>query len=353
MVAPAPLNRISVADAVLRYQEAMERRVARGELSERTLTAYVANLSEFIDLAGADTILDDVTADDIETALIRLSKAPDRRFTKGVKIGTGGTAAEGRGPHARAQWFSAVRGLFRWSDERGYVQVDPTIRMTAPRVPRRAKGARLGIQTEQAVALRQTPGKPRPSGQQRHSGLTLRDEALLRLLSESGPRVSEICGADIDSLRLHEETRTPVLQVLGKGRKVRDIPLSPATFAAVEAYLAEGRKAPKANPGEDARAKARRADAERALFVSRNGWRLSPRDIQRMIAKYAAQSLDRRVTPHALRHTALTILARNGTDIATVAQIAGHSNLATTSVYMDESMAAAATAINRSPLAGK
>lgn len=351
MVAPAPLTRIGVSDAVLRYREALERRVARGELSERTLDAYAANLTEFVDLIGADTVLDDVTADDIESCLTRLAKAPDRRFTKGVKIGPVGTPAEGRGPHARAQWFAAVRGLFRWSDERGYVQVDPTVRLKPPKVPRRAKGARLGIRTDQAIALRATPSQPRPSGRARNPKLSLRDEALLRLLSEAGPRVSEVCNANIEDLRLHEDTGTPVLGVIGKGRKPRDIPISPATYTAIQAYLANGRREPKPNVDGDPRVEARRRDAARALFVSRNGWRLSPRDIQRMIEKYAKQSLDRRVTPHALRHTALTILARNGTDIALVAQIAGHSNLATTSIYMDESMAAAVEAMNRSPLA--
>jgi len=47
----------------------------------------------------------------------------------------------------------------------------------------------------------------------------------------------------------------------------------------------------------------------------------------------------------------LTILARSGVDIATVAQIAGHANLSTTSIYMDESMSAAADAVDHSPLA--
>jgi site-specific recombinase XerD len=88
------------------------------------------------------------------------------------------------------------------------------------------------------------------------------------------------------------------------------------------------------------------------LFVTIRGRRLSPRDVQRMVERYTRQFLGRRATPHSLRHTALTILARAGVDIATVAQIAGHSNLSTTSVYMDDSMSAAVEAIARSPLAG-
>ena len=74
------------------------------------------------------------------------------------------------------------------------------------------------------------------------------------------------------------------------------------------------------------------------------------RDVQRLIERYANTNLDRHATPHSLRHTALTILARSGVDIATVAQNAGHSNVGTTSIYMDDSMVAAAQAIDGSPL---
>lgn len=351
MAKPPPLERVTVAAAVARYITALERKVARSDLSPATFTAYRRDLVEFVDLVDGDTTLDDLEADDIEAALTVLAKAPDRRYTKGAKISTAGTPTDGRGPHARARWFAAVRGLFRWSAERGYVQVDPTLQLTPPRTPKRAKGARLGLQADEARALRAAPSAPRPDGTAPNVRLSLRDEALLRLLTESGPRVSEVCGANVEDIRLHEETRSPVLSVLGKGNKVRDLPLSPSTYAAIGRYLATARPAPGIADPNDPAAAARARDASRALFVSVRGWRLNPRDIERLIERHAKAVLSRRATPHSLRHTALTILARGGTDIATVAQIAGHANLATTSIYMDESMSAAAAAIDSSSLA--
>lgn len=355
MAAPKALSRISVNDAALEYIEALERRVARNDLSEATLNAYSADLREFTEMFGADTVLDDIEADHLDTALTRLSKAPDRRFTKGLKIADDGSTPQGRGPHAQARWFAAVRGLFRWSAEKGYVQVDPTISIRPPKTPKRAKGARLGIPIDDARTLRAAPsqrditpdGKPERKAQR----LDYRDEAILRLLTESGPRVSEVCRANRADIRLHEETQRPVLRVLGKGRKERDIPLSDHTVAAIERYQNEQRPAPPQPKNPHDRAETVRiADAQRALFVTVRGWRMSPRDVQRLIERYAKTNLDRRATPHALRHTALTILARSGVDIATVAQIAGHSNISTTSIYMDESMTAATQAIDSSPL---
>lgn len=352
VAAPRPLDRVSVRDAVAHYVEILQRRVARNDLSETTLNTYVRDLDEFVDLLGAETILDDIEADDIESAMTRISRSPDRRFTRGAKIGHDGSNAQGRGPHALARWFAAVRGLFRFAAERGYVQVDPTASLKPPKVPRRAQGARLGMGVEDAVALRQAPSQAATNRTRADQRLALRDEALLRILVESGPRVSEVCGANRADVHVHPETGRPVLRVRGKGNKTRDVPLSAAAMTALEAYQAHERPAPPEPKNPDDRAEAARlADAARALFVTVRGNRLSPRDVQRLLQRYATERLGRHATPHALRHTALTALVRSGVDVATVAQIAGHASVSTTSIYLDDSMVAAADAIDASPLA--
>lgn len=352
MAEPKPLSKISVRDATLEYLEVLERRVMRSQLSGTTLHSYHRDLTEFVELLSPETLLDAVEGDDIEIALTRIAKAPDRRYTKGMKIGEDGSTPAGRGPHSLARWFAAVRGLFRWAVDKGYVQVDPTARLTPPRTPKRATGARLGLQLDEALILRSAPTARPAETLRADQRLSLRDEAILRLLVESGPRVSELCGANRSDIRLHEETRTPVLHVRGKGGKARDLPLSAGTSGLIERYLSEERPPPPQPARYDDRAeRIRIADAAGALFVSIRGWRMVPRDVQRLVERYTKAYLGRRATPHSLRHTALTILARAGVDIATVAQIAGHASLSTTSVYMDDSMSAAADAIAGSPLA--
>ncbi|EHK87528.1 tyrosine-type recombinase/integrase [Saccharomonospora azurea] len=352
MAKPERLSDITVRDATLEYLEILERRVLRGQLATSTLTSYRRDLDEFTTLLGPETDLDSIEADDLEIAMTRLAKAPDRRYRVGLKIAEDGSTPPGRGPYSLARWFAAVRGLFRWAADKGYVQVDPTLKVTPPRTPSRAAGSRVGLRLDEALVLRGAPSA-RASGQLRaDQRLSLRDEAILRLLVESGPRVSELCGANRSDIRLHEETRTPVLHVRGKGQKDRDLPLSQPTAELIERYLAEERPAPPSpRSARDAAERRRIDDAAGALFVSIRGWRLAPRDVQRMVQRYTKEFLGRRATPHSLRHTALTILARAGVDIATVAQIAGHASLSTTSVYMDDSMSAAAEAIEGSPLA--
>lgn len=348
MAAPKPLSRVAVGDAVLEYLEALERRVDRGEMSGHTLTAYRRDLAEFTDLVGADRILDDVEPDDLETALHRFATTPDRRYSRSQKIGPNGQIPPGRGPHARARWVISLRGLFGWAARHGYIQVDPTRDLANPRTPRRARGARLGLPLDQALTLRDTPTS-RPVGPARPVDRVLdrRDETILRLLGESGPRVSEVCAANRDDLRLHEETGRPVLRVHGKGNKIRDLPLSPALADTLTGYLTGPRPTPPATDPP-----ARQKDATRALFVTVRGRRMTPRDVQRMVERRARAAGVTRVTPHGLRHTALTVLARSGVDIATVAQIAGHENIGTTSIYLDHSMRAAQRAVDHSPMAG-
>lgn len=332
------------------YGEALALRVAMGALSPATRDAYVRDLAEAVTLLGGDRLLDDVEAEDVELAVVRIANAPDRRYTRGRKVGPGGAPAVGRGLRARARWLASVRGLFAWALARGYVRADPMPKVARVRVPARATGARLGLSVRAAQALRDVPAARAASGGLRaDQRLTARDEVILRLLMETGPRVAELCAADRDDVVVDEASGGPVLVIrAGKGGSSRRLPLSPALVAALARYEVERPAA----SGVDEQA---RADAARALVVSVRGRRLAPRDVQRMVARQVAfmpASLRQAVTPHGLRHTAATVLLRfAGADVGTVADLLGHADVATTSVYLDPSADAAAAAVRSSPLA--
>lgn len=355
MAAPRQLELITVAEAVERYVAWLRLRTARGAMSEATRDAYQRDAAEFATLVGPHRVLDEVEGEDIELALAQLASAPDRRYTRGQKPAAAGQPAVGRGLHARARWLAAVRSLFGWALDNGHLHADPTRAVTGVRVPHRASGARLGLSVEQTLALLRTPPalpSTKADTVRADQRLALRDEVVLRLLAETGPRVAEICAADREDVRLHPETGTWVLRIrFAKGGRQREVPLSPTLVAAVEAYQERERPAVPAQLPE-----AVRADAERALLVSVRGRRLGARDIQRLVARhvrYMPPHLRRQVTPHGLRHTAATVLLRySGADVATVADILGHADVGATSVYLDESATAAASALARSPLAG-
>ena len=352
MAAPKPFTPISVAEAVHRYRDTLHLRVATGAMSPATRDAYVGTSPKPPRCWAWTRPLDDVEAEDVEYALVRIANAPDRRYTRTRKAGPGGEPAPGRGLQARARWTAAVRGLFAWAAEQGYVRADPMPHVSRVRVPTRAVGARLGLTVEQAQALQETPAVAASRSELRaDQRLTVRDEVILRLLTETGPRVAEVCAANLDDVRQHELTGMPVLRIrAGKGGRSRDVPLSQTLVSMLEEYQQQERPAPPAGDAE-----ADRADAARALLVTIRGRRMTARDVQRMVERRVKQmpaQLRRAVTPHGLRHTAATVLLRQaGADVGTVADILGHADVGTTSVYLDPSATAAAQALQRSPLA--
>jgi site-specific recombinase XerD len=142
----------------------------------------------------------------------------------------------------------------------------------------------------------------------------VRDAAILELLFSTGLRVSELCALDSDLDLTRDD-----LSVRGKGDKVRVVFLSESAKSAVRDYL-----------------KARK-DMEEALFVDGRPahlHRITPRDIQRHIKKYAALAgITKKVTPHVLRHSFATDLLSNGADIRSVQQLLGHASINTTQIY--------------------
>lgn len=151
----------------------------------------------------------------------------------------------------------------------------------------------------------------------------LRDRSILELLFSSGLRVSELTGLNKEQINLNKREFT----VRGKGQKDRPIFISPASANWLQKYINE------------------RNDTIPALFIrhgknrsaedrSGNYGRLTPRSVQRMVARYALLAgITKHVSPHTLRHSFATDLLMNGADLRSVQALLGHSNIATTQIY--------------------
>ncbi len=151
----------------------------------------------------------------------------------------------------------------------------------------------------------------------------LRDRAIMELFFSSGMRISELTALNIDQLSMlrdNDPNRTYELSIVGKGKHIRTIFISPRSAEWLRAYIKK------------------RDDVHSPLFINyrtrTENKRLTPRSVQNMISRSAILAgLSKRVTPHTLRHTYATDLLGHGADLRSVQELLGHKNVATTQIY--------------------
>lgn len=213
--------------------------------------------------------------------------------------------------------------------------VKNNIEVLAPEKVELAKQEERKIDFLDKEALTRLLEAPRPSTPRGR-----RDRALLKTLFSTGLRVSELCALNRDSIDL----RRGEFSIRGKGGKVRIVFLSDGAKEAITDYLDSRADAEEAlfvslprdkNSGETTRGKKdiRTKKPKRAGNVFRHS-RLTPRSVQRLIQKYAAEAgITKKVTPHMLRHSFATNLLRHGADLRSVQMLLGHSSITTTQIY--------------------
>jgi integrase/recombinase XerC len=146
--------------------------------------------------------------------------------------------------------------------------------------------------------------------------LTTRDRAIMELLYSSGLRLAELVGLESGSVDLKDR----MVQVLGKGKKSRIVPVGRAAVKALQAWLRE--RPALAKPDET------------ALFVGRNGRRLGPRAVQSRVDYWARrQGLSMHVHPHLFRHSFASHLLESSGELRGVQELLGHADISTTQIY--------------------
>lgn len=203
--------------------------------------------------------------------------------------------------------LAVVRSLCHYLVERRWLPKDPSVSVHAPKMERA-----VPVVLTEAQVRRELDALPRGTQEER------RDAAIIEILYGSGIRVSELVGLDMGDIDdTGDGTSTGIqlmLKVLGKGSKERIVPAGAAAAIAVLTYL-EGR------PG------IRGCDP---LFVGQSGRRLSPRAVQRIVAR---RLQGQHVSPHVLRHSFATHLMNAGADIRDIQALLGHACLSTTQIY--------------------
>jgi site-specific recombinase XerD len=144
-----------------------------------------------------------------------------------------------------------------------------------------------------------------------------RDRAIVVVLLYTGLRLAELVALDVDDVKVSARKGIVVVRS-GKGDAYREVPLNALVRQVLEEWLADRQT--------------RVGEGERALFVGRGGRRLSKRSVDDVV-RGLGEDAGVKLSAHALRHTFLTRMVRQGSDLVLVAELAGHRRLETTRRY--------------------
>ncbi|MCE1118778.1 MULTISPECIES: tyrosine recombinase XerC [Pseudomonas] len=209
----------------------------------------------------------------------------------------------GQSSRSLARLLSAVRGLYRYLIREGLCQHDPASGLSPPKGERRLPKV---LDTDRALQLL--------DGGVDDDFIARRDQAILELFYSSGLRLSELAGLDLDYLDL----TAGLVQVQGKGSKSRVLPVGRKAREALQAWL---------------RLRGIGGPQDGAVFITRQGKRLSPRAIQLRVKTAGERELGQHLHPHMLRHSFASHLLESSQDLRAVQEMLGHADIGTTQIY--------------------
>jgi site-specific recombinase XerD len=213
--------------------------------------------------------------------------------------------AAGRAPSTVNHAIAAARSFFSFLVDNRVLDTSPAIALRSIRVGPSLAPKCLSVEEVEQLLAR--PRADTPTG--------VRDLALLTFLYNTGVRVGELCALSRADVQLPAEGWGQV-QLVGKGRRLRWVPLNAAARRTLDAYLA------------------RREDEHPALFLNRSGARFSVRGVALLVNRYLQRiGVTDRSGPHLLRHTFATHSLRARPNLRAVQELLGHSSVTTTQRY--------------------
>lgn len=280
-------------DALDRYVIYLQ---AERNASPYTVRNYRTEVGQFIEYAQAQGV----------TSWQQVDKHLVRRWLAELHAG-------GYVPASIGRRLSEVRSCCTFLVREGVLSSNPLTSVSSPKVGQRQPRV---LTYDEVLAILRAPDLTTPQGQ--------RDRAIIELFYGSGMRLGELEMLDVRNIDLAQREA----RVLGKGNKERITLFGSAAEAALRLYLQQGRP------------RLATEESGNALFLNRFGQRLQRVSIIRMLDRYARQAgIERKVTPHAMRHSFATHLVDEGVDIRLIQEMLGHESPATTQRYTHVSQA--------------
>jgi site-specific recombinase XerD len=294
--------------------------------SPKTVSEYFLDLRTFFryikkkrGLVPQDQDFETIKIDDVDLQLIKTID-----LTQVFEYMNFLSTVRGNSASTRSRKVSSLRSFFRYlTDKTGKLSKNPVQELETPKLK---KTLPKYLTLEQCLELlSKVDGKTRE-----------RDYCILTLFLNCGMRLSELVGLDLNDVHLNSAT----MKITGKGNKERMVYLNDACIDAIKRYLA-------VRPNEG-------LIDRKALFISGQRKRISPKTVQYLVKKYLAE-IDLGgpgYSVHKLRHTAATLMYQQGhVDIRILKDILGHENLGTTEIYTHVSNEQMANAAKANPLA--
>lgn len=266
---------------IAQYLEYLE--IERG-LALNTVDAYRRDLYQFIDFLAQNNTqeLENVKNNNINSYLKWLKD-------KGIA------------PSSVSRKIASIKGFFNWLNANEILNHNPTLSTELPKQVK--KLPKVLNEGEVEEILKHCKGK--------------RDKAIIELMYATGVRVSELCSLKISDVDLHSKH----LRCTGKGSKERLIPIGSKAVEAIKEYLGERDFIIKKNALNKAR-----------MFLREDGKNITRQDVYDLVSALG-KFINKKITPHTLRHSFATHMLEHGADLRVVQELLGHSDVATTQLY--------------------
>ncbi|MDO6601019.1 site-specific tyrosine recombinase XerD [Tenacibaculum sp. 1_MG-2023] len=225
-------------------------------------------------------------------------------------------------PRSQARIISGLRSFFDYLIFEDYRKDNPTDLLETPKIGRKLPDT---LSHEEIDEILSAIDLSHPQGE--------RNRAILETIYSCGLRVSEVINLQISDLFFEEG----FIKVLGKGNKFRFVPIHQSTQKYILNYISYIRNHITPSKNE-----------EDIVFLNRRGKRLSRQMIFMILKELALKAnVEKKISPHTLRHSFATELLKGGADLRAVQQILGHESITTTEIYVHLDKSYLADVVNK------
>ena len=266
--------------------------VSERNLTPNTTSAYRTDLNQFLSFMATRKVSDMSRAENADIMAFMLYLR-EKQYSNATV----------------ARRTAAVKSFYAFLVTIRAVTVDPTNTIESPKVEREAPKSLSPNQVDELMELPQRVRSPERT----------RDRAMFEVLYCSGMRVSELVGLNIGDIDLSKK----IIRCVGKGKKLRILPISESALTALEEYL----------DNAYSQLVMEKQSPERTLFVNHRGGRLTRQGFWLILKQYADELGVADLTPHMLRHSFAAHMITSGVDLRRVQALLGHASLSTTQIY--------------------